>query len=39
VVAAGTQVLREGQKVRPVDRRNRQVELDDGLGNGLGDGE
>ena len=39
VVAAGTQVLREGQKVRPVDRQNRQVELDDGLGNGLGDGE
>lgn len=39
VVAAGTQVLREGQKVRPVDRRNRQVELDVGLGNGLGDGE
>lgn len=39
VVAAGTQVLREGQKVRPVDRRNRQVELDDGLGDGLGNGE
>ena len=39
VVAAGTQVLREGQKVRPVDRRNRQVELGDGLGDGLGNGE
>ena len=30
VVAAGTQVLREGQKVRPVDRQNRQVSLGDG---------
>ena len=27
VVAAGVQVLREGQKVRPVDRDNRPVEL------------
>jgi len=27
VVAAGVQVLREGQKVRPVDRDNRNVEL------------
>ena len=27
VVAAGVQVLREGQKVRPVDRDNRMVEL------------
>ncbi|MBM7335260.1 efflux RND transporter periplasmic adaptor subunit [Alcanivorax marinus] len=27
VVAAGTQVLREGQKVRPVDRQNRPVHL------------
>lgn len=27
VVAAGTQVLREGQKVRPVDRRNRLISL------------
>ncbi len=43
VVAAGTQVLREGQKVRPVDRQNRQISLGDGqrdgLGNGLGNGE
>jgi multidrug efflux system membrane fusion protein len=30
VVAAGTQVLREGQKVRPVDRQNRQISLGDG---------
>ncbi len=27
VVAAGTQVLREGQTVRPVDRQNRQLSL------------
>ena len=27
VVAAGVQVLREGQKVRPVDRENRNVQL------------
>ena len=27
VVAAGVQMLREGQKVRPVDRDNRNVEL------------
>jgi len=27
VVAAGTQVLRAGQKVRPVDRQNRQLSL------------
>ncbi len=27
VVAAGTQVLREGQKIRPVDRQNRPVRL------------
>ena len=27
VVAAGVQILREGQQVRPVDRDNRNVEL------------
>jgi multidrug efflux system membrane fusion protein len=27
VVAAGVQVLREGQQVRPVDRDNRAVKL------------
>ena len=39
VVAAGTQVLREGQKVRPVDRRNRQVSLGDGQDGGQEGGE
>lgn len=39
VVAAGTQVLREGQKVRPVDRRNRQISLGDGQDGGQDDGE
>ena len=38
VVAAGTQVLREGQKVRPVDRQNRQVSTGDGQGNGQNGG-
>lgn len=28
VVAAGTQLLRDGQTVQPVDRKNRQVQLD-----------
>ena len=39
VVAAGTQVLREGQKVRPVDRQNRQVSLGDGQDGGQEGGE
>ena len=39
VVAAGTQVLREGQKVRPVDRRNRQVSLGDGQDGGQNGGQ
>ena len=39
VVAAGTQVLREGQKVRPVDRQNRQVSLGDGQDCGQEGGE
>ena len=39
VVAAGTQVLREGQKVRPVDRQNRQVSPGDDQGNGRDGGE
>jgi membrane fusion protein, multidrug efflux system len=38
VVAAGTQVLREGQKVRPVDRQNRQISLGQGSGQGSGQG-
>ena len=39
VVAAGTQVLREGQKVRPVDWQNRQVSLGDGQDGGQEGGE
>ena len=39
VVAAGTQVLRKGQKVRPVDRQNRQVSLGDGQDGGQEGGE
>lgn len=39
VVAAGTQVLREGQKVRPVDRQNRQISLGDGQGDGQNGGQ
>ena len=39
VVAAGTQVLREGQKVRPVDRQNRQVSLGDGQDDGRDGGQ
>jgi multidrug efflux system membrane fusion protein len=31
VVAAGTQLLREGQRVRPVDRMNRPIDLDRAL--------
>lgn len=31
VVAAGTQLLREGQRVRPVDRMNRPINLDRSL--------
>lgn len=30
IVAAGTQLFREGQTVKPVDRRNRQVNFGDG---------
>lgn len=31
VVAAGTQLLQEGQRVRPVDRMNRPIEIDESL--------
>ncbi|MCK7596148.1 efflux RND transporter periplasmic adaptor subunit [Microbulbifer sp. CAU 1566] len=31
VVAAGTQLVQEGQRVRPVDRRNRPIEFDNSL--------
>ncbi|WP_231758236.1 efflux RND transporter periplasmic adaptor subunit [Microbulbifer elongatus] len=31
VLSAGTQLVREGQRVRPVDRQNRPIEMDDRL--------
>ncbi|WP_406828216.1 efflux RND transporter periplasmic adaptor subunit [Microbulbifer sp. ARAS458-1] len=35
VVSAGTQLVREGQRVRPVDRQNRPIEADDRLAQSL----
>ena len=35
VLAAGTQLVREGQRVRPVDRQNRPIESDDRLAQSL----
>ena len=35
VLSAGTQLVREGQRVRPVDRHNRPIESDDRLAHSL----